>query len=179
MRRLEKAGVTRAQVQAVWLKEADAHPSAPNFPDYALTFEKELIRVVQILHDRFPNLKLCYNSSRIYGGYATTTLNPEPYAYESGFSVKWMIEAQIKGEAELNYDPARGPVKSPWLAWGPYTWADGIKPSGSGLSYVRTDLRASDGTHPSEDGQRKVARLLLDFFKTDSTARIWFLNPGT
>ena len=55
-----------------------------------------------------PNVKLAYLSSRTYGGYATTPLNPEPYAYESGFSVKWLIEGQLKGEAALNYDPGEG-----------------------------------------------------------------------
>jgi hypothetical protein len=48
-----------------------------------------------------------------------------------------------------------------------------------GLTYERADLRESDGTHPAPGAQRKVARMLLDFFKTDATARIWFLNPAT
>lgn len=36
-------------------------------------------------------------SSRTYGGYATTELNPEPYAYQSGFSVKWLVQDQLEG----------------------------------------------------------------------------------
>jgi hypothetical protein len=173
--RLQSAGVTPEQVQVAWIKEADAGPRGP-FPDYAVKLEDELIRVAQILEEKFPNIKLAYNSSRIYGGYATTPLNPEPYAYHSGFSVKWMIEKQIEGDPALNYDPARGPVKAPWLAWGPYLWADGVKPRSDGLTYVRSDL-AADGTHPAPNGAReKVARLLLDFFKSDSTARPWFVR---
>src|ERR671936_402607 len=47
--------------------------------------------IVAILRARYPNLKLVYVSSRTYGGYATTPLNPEPYAYDSGFAVKWLV----------------------------------------------------------------------------------------
>ena len=57
---------------------------------------------------------------------------------------------------------------------GPYLWADGTSPRESDkLVYVRTDLD-EDGTHPSEAGQDKVARLMLDFFKTESLAKSWF-----
>jgi hypothetical protein len=33
-----------------------------------------------------------------------------------------------------------------------------------------------DGTHPSQSGREKVAKQLMNFFSTDSTARIWFLD---
>ena len=170
--RLEQARVTRQQVQAVWIKQADAGPTQ-GFPEYARTLQAELTRIVQVLPERFPNVKFAYLSSRTYGGYATTPLNPEPYAYESGFAVKWLIEAQLQGDSALNYDPARGDVKAPWLSWGPYLWANGSTKRADGFSYDSTDF-AGDGTHQSPSGQRKVARLLLDFFKTDSTTRPWF-----
>jgi len=175
--RLEAAGVTRNQVQVAWIKQADPAPRGTNF-EYALTIEDEHRQIVQILKQRFPNLALCYLSSRIYGGYATTGLNPEPYAYEGGFSVKWLIEKQLSGDPDLNFDPARGAVKAPWLAWGPYLWADGQNPRSDGLTYDLTDLRPDDGTHPAIPGRWKVARQLLDFVKNDSTARIWFLGNG-
>jgi hypothetical protein len=172
---LKKAGVTAAQVQAAWVKEADANPK-PGFPAHAKTLQGELERIVRVMHDRFPNLKLLYLSSRIYGGYAAIPLNPEPFAYESGFSVKWLIEKQIKGEPELNYDPARGDVKAPWLSWGPYLWANGTTRSSEGLAYEPGDFEA-DGTHPSATGRRKVAEQLLKFFKEDPTAKRWFVKP--
>jgi lysophospholipase L1-like esterase len=34
-----------------------------------------------------------------------------------------------------------------------------------------------DGTHPSPAGAAKVARLLLQFFKSDVTAKSWFVAP--
>jgi hypothetical protein len=174
--RLQDAGLTRAQVQAVWIKEADSHPTE-GFPGYAQKLQGELSRLVQLLAGRFPNLKLVYLSSRTYGGYARNPLNPEPYAFESGFAVKWLIEQQIKGDPALNYDPAKGPVKAPWLSWGPYLWANGVVKRADGLAYEERDFR-TDGTHQSASGQQKVGRQLLQFFKTDLTARPWFLPPG-
>jgi Cu/Ag efflux protein CusF len=174
--RLRAAGVTRAQVQAAWVKQADPGPTQ-GFPKYAQTLQAELRQIVQLLHTRFPNMKLIYLSSRTYGGYATTALNPEPYAYESGFAVKWLIEEQLKGEAALNYDPDKGEVKAPWLSWGPYLWANGTRKRADGLFYEEGDFRDDDGTHPSASGQRKVAEQLLRFLKTDPTTKPWFLGP--
>lgn len=171
-RRLKAADITREQVQVVWIKQADAGPKS-GFPAYAKTLEGELTRIVQLLPGRFPNVKQVYLSSRTFGGYATTGLNPEPYAYESAFSVKWLIERQIKGEAELNFDPKQGAVKAPWLSWGPYLWANGSTKRDDGFSYAPADFTPNDGTHLTASGQEKVGRLMLQFFQNDATTR-WF-----
>jgi hypothetical protein len=172
--RLKKANVTREQVQVVWIKEADARPTE-GWPKYAETLRDEMRQIVQGLPKRFPNIKLAYLSSRTYGGYAKSPLNPDPYAYESGFSVKWLIEEQIKGDAALAFDPAKGEMKAPWLSWGPYLWANGTQKNPDGLFYEESDF-GGDGTHPSANGQRKVAESLLKFFKTDTTAKLWFVR---
>ncbi|HMF15870.1 MAG TPA: hypothetical protein VKE98_01630, partial [Gemmataceae bacterium] len=99
-RRIRAHYCSTAQVQVAWIKEADPGPDQ-GFPEYAKTLQTRLARIVQVLHSRYPNIKIVYLSSRTYAGYARTKLNPEPYAYESGFSVKWLIEDQIKGETEL------------------------------------------------------------------------------
>ena len=173
VRRLKQAGTTSAQVQVIWIKIAWPGPG-DGFPDYAKRLQSELTRLVQVLSQRFPNAKLAYLSSRSYGGFAKMPLNPEPYAYESGFAVKWLIEEQIKGHADLNYDATRGSVRAPWLSWGPYLWANGLsKRSSDGLIWEQADF-AEDGTHLSARGQRKSGLLLLDFLRTDSTAKTWF-----
>src|SRR5262249_11929428 len=147
------------QVQVVWLKNAlNAPPS--NFPISAQTLQQDLGLIVQNLKTFFPNLAICYISSRTYGGYATTATNPEPQAYESGFSVKWMIEDQINGSPDLNYDPDKGPVMAPLLLWGPYLWANGMIPRSDGLVWLREDFEPDDGTHPTDSGQTKVANML-------------------
>lgn len=175
--RLKQAGVSAAQVQAIWLKQARANPRAQGeYPKHADEFKGHVVVILQKLKERFPNLQIVYLSSRIYAGYATTQLNPEPYAYESAFAVRDLIQSQIKGDAALNNDPAKGPVKSALLLWGPYLWANGeTARTPDGLSWGRDDL-GEDGTHPSRSGQRKVAEQLLNFFKTDPTAKTWFVG---
>ncbi len=172
--RLKQAGVTPHQVQAAWVKQANARPSE-GFPGAAKRLQADMVATLHNLHDKFPNLKIAYLSSRIYGGYATTPLNPEPYAYEGGFAMKWAIADQIAGKADLNYDSAKGAVRAPWVAWGPYLWADGVKGRKQDrLVWMKDDLVDRDRTHPSDAGREKVARLLLDFLKAEPTARPWF-----
>jgi hypothetical protein len=170
--RLNKAGVTAAQVQVFWLKQALARPTK-GFPADALTLRDLLVKIAQNLRSKYPHGKLCFASSRIYAGYATTKLNPEPYAYESGFSVKWLIQRQIQGDKTLNADSRLGVVKAPWLGWGPYLWADGLKPRRDGLRWWCDEFR-SDGTHPSDSGRWKVADLLLEHFRSSPIANPWY-----
>jgi hypothetical protein len=175
--RLESAGVARNQVQAAWVLQANVGPSRP-FPAESKELQEHILATLHVMHDRFPNLKIAYLSSRTYGGYATSPLNPEPFAYEGGFSVKWLIADQIAGKPELNYDASKGALRAPWLAWGPYVWADGVKPNKDGLSYSIDDYVESDRTHPSTAGRIKVAKCLLAFLKADPTARSWFTKAG-
>jgi hypothetical protein len=174
--RLQAAKVTPQQVEVVWLKQANARPTEP-FPEHARKLSADITTMLHLLKEKFPNLRIAYLSSRIYAGYASTALNPEPYAYESAFAVRDLIQAQVSGDAALNWDPKKGEVRSPLLLWGPYLWADGLKPRRSdGLIWKREDLR-EDGTHPSATtGRDKVAAQLLAFLETDPTAKSWFVR---
>ncbi|MGI8424057.1 MAG: ester cyclase [Chloroflexota bacterium] len=165
--RLVRAGATPAHVQAVWLKQVTAVPRE-QFPDDARHLQVSLRKVVGVLRQRFPNLQIVYLSSRIYAGYATTPLSPEPSAYQSGFAMKWLIEEHIDATAG-----GGDAAERPWLAWGPYLWTDGLKGRSDGLIWECRDC-AGDGTHPSATGVEKVAQQLLEFFTTDETATPWF-----
>jgi hypothetical protein len=173
--RLKASGVTPAQVQAAWMLQANPGPRE-EFPAEMKELQSNIIDTLHNMHDKFPNLKVTYLSSRTYAGYATSPLNPEPHAYENGFAVKWVISDQLAGKPEMNYDPKKGAVRAPWVAWGPYVWADGVKGNKSGLSYVREDYTDQDGTHPTPSGRMKVATRLMDFMKTDPTSKGWFLG---
>ena len=174
--RLRGRGSSPLQAQVAWIKEADAGPTG-NFAVSSETLAVHLARIVAILKSKCPNVKLAYFTSRIYAGYATTTLNPEPYAYESGFAVRRVIERQLAGDPALNHDPGAGPVTAPWLAWGPYLWADGLTARSDGLTWDCSEF-ATDGTHPATAAQLKVADGLLAFFRWDATTAPWYRVPG-
>jgi hypothetical protein len=174
--RLEAAGVKVAQVQVLWIKQANASPKAGREAEIK-RLQDDMEKLVRNAKRKYPNLRLAFLSSRIYGGYAQTALNPEPYAYEGAFSMRGLIQKQMSGDPGLNADPSKGDVKSPVLLWGPYLWAAGTTPrKADGLTYQVEDL-AGDGTHPSPSGAAKVAKLLLDFFTTDANAKHWFTKP--
>jgi len=172
--RLANHGASPQQVQVIWFKEADAGPTS-GFPAYAQTLQSEFAAIMHVLVARFPNARVCYLASRIYAGYATSALNPEPYAYEQAFSCKWLIEQQINGSASLNFDPSQGPVQAPWCAWGTYNWANGLSPRSDGLVWACADF-AADGTHPGASGRAKVAQALFDFLHADPIGAAWYLR---
>ena len=172
-KRLSTAGVNPNQVQIAWIKLANKGPNG-DLKEHGEKLEKDTLAVIQNAKEKFPNLQLAYLSSRIYGGYSTGALNPEPYAYESAFPARWLIQRQIKGDEALAFEGIK--VRAPVLLWGPYLWADGVTPRKSDkLMYYREDL-ASDGTHPSPSGRQKVANVMLEFFKNDPLAKTWFLK---
>jgi hypothetical protein len=160
--RLAAEGVSANQVQAVWLKEAIAGEDRP-FPRDMKALQKDLRLIVRAMRSRYPNLKLVYLSSRTYGGYAITGLNPEPAAYDSAYAVRGVIQERMNGK-----------LKGPLLAWGPYLWTDGLAGRSDGLQWTCDDVE-NDGTYPSKNGVEKVVTLLTTFFKTDPTAKRWFV----
>ena len=167
--RLKNAEVSPQQVQVAWVKLANAGPSGSK-TDHLAALEADTIKVLHLLKERFPNLRIAYLGSRIYAGYASTGLNPEPYAYEGAFAVRHLIQQQISGDESLAL------TKSPLLLWGPYLWADGEKGRKfDDLKYTKDDF-GPDGTHPSNRGREKVAKQLLEFFATNPLAKVWFVK---
>ncbi len=177
--RLGPAGLAEQQVQIAWVKVANPGPTvalpADRADAYALL--AQMGNIVRALKVRYPNLQQVFVSSRIYAGYASTSLNPEPYAYESGLAVKWLVEAQVQQRRTGRVDGRAGDLGdavAPWIGWGPYLWADGLTARSDGLLWERGDFDG-DGTHPSRSGETKVGTLLLRFFKESPMTRCWFL----
>jgi len=171
-RRLDAAKVSPKQVQTAWIKLANKSPGG-TLADHGRKLERDTLAVIHNAKALFANLRIVYLGSRTYGGYAKGGLNPEPYAYESAFAARWLIQRQIKGDAELALP------KSPLLLWGPYLWAEGDKGRKiDGLVWKREDF-GPDGVHPSNSGRQKVADLLLSFFTTDPLAKGWFVKNWT
>lgn len=194
-------GVTAAQVQVVLWKQIDASPKIslsslsvgstcpanPNpatAPD-ACVYEALTAEAVRTVKTKFPNTQQMFLQSRTYAGYANYAESPEPYAYEYGFSTKWLIQAQINQLATGHVDPVAGNLSysaAPWLAWGPYFWASGPTPRSDGQTWLGGDF-ADDGTHIStcpfygiNCGVKQIADLMINFYST-SPYTTWFLAP--
>jgi hypothetical protein len=166
-RRLAAAKLSLRQVQVGWVKLANKGPTG-SIQEHGRRLERDTLAVLQNAKAQFPNLRIVYLGSRTYGGFAIGGLNPEPYAYESAFAARWLIQRQIQGDPELAL------TRAPLLLWGPYLWAEGSKGRQvDSLVWERTDFGA-DGVHPSDSGRQKVAELLLKFFTTDPLAKPWF-----
>lgn len=172
-------GVSEKQVEIVWVKVANPGPtiSLPSANADAFTLVRQMGGIARALRTRYPNIRQIFFSNRIYAGFASTTLNPEPYAYESGFAVKWVVQAQITQANTTTPDSRAGDLRyssTPWLAWGPYLWSGSTNTPYGSVAWVREDL-AGDGTHPAQSGQQKVGTILLSFFKSSPYTQCWFL----
>jgi hypothetical protein len=177
---LHPAGLTEDQVQVAWVQLATNDPYHPLPPQDADAYRLKgmIANALRALKSRYPNLQIAYLSSRVYGGYATTSWNPEPFAYESAFSNRWVILGQLTWMrtgslwdtriGNLDYETGM----APWVAWGPYLWADGTMPRSDGLTWQIDDFE-SDGEHLSPKGAEKGAGLLFDFLMREPTAS-WF-----
>jgi hypothetical protein len=211
-------GISPNQVQIAWLKEANGrvHPyergciplgtkcvplcdptvtGCVNSVDNtdAINLEMELGNVLRAAKVRWPNLKMVFVTSRMYAGYALATAgSPEPYAYETGFAVQFLVQAQINQMRTGIIDPVAGDLNyndgtAPWIAWGPYFWADGPNPRSDGLVWCdgaqtpnppcnsEQDYEA-DGQHPKS--VTKQVNLMLNFFLNSPYTQPWFsANP--
>jgi hypothetical protein len=176
---LPNADITANQVVAVWIMVIDGFPSG-TFPTDLANLESQYVSILQNLHNFFPNLKLAFFSTREYGAYSngnTQLVDPEPYAYETGFAVRQVIQDQLSGEADLNYNSANGPVVAPWIAWATYDWANGMTPRSDGLYWTCQDF-LPDGEHNSYPaGRQKASAILLNFLKTNDATAPWVLAP--
>jgi len=176
---LPQNGVTQNQVVAIWMEDTDGIATG-TFPSDITDLQSEYETIMQTMLTLFPNLKMVYFSSRVYGGYSNGTAtpdNPEPYAYEVGYAVKWAIGDQLNGNSNLCDGNGCSPIVAPWMSWGPYYWSNGMLGRQDGLEWDCEDFSA-DGTHPSSTfGQLKVSTELLQFLKTDNTTIPWYLTP--
>jgi hypothetical protein len=135
--------MTPKQVQGVWL-------SLPP-KGSADEVRRHLSATVNVLRDRFPNLRLVWASSPCYGGHAT---GGEPTAFEAAFAVRGLVREQE--------------ASSPVVLWGPYLWAD--------ASVWKRDDFLPDGVQLGDAGRAKAAAIMLRFFKEDESARGWFVR---
>ncbi len=209
---LSSAGLTPAQVQVAWIDNANGRVHTENrgcvplgtlcLPLCAPTIagcannenttnppneEEEFGETLRAAKQRFPNLKMVFFSSRVYGGYAQPTdADPEPFAYQTGYAIKPLIQAQINQIRTGIVDPVAGDLSysvSPWIGWGPYFWANGDIPRSDGLVWCNGQTGSPcngemdfgpGGLHLSTVGGQKAANLLMNFFLKSPYSVSWF-----
>ena len=185
---LAPKGISPLQVQAAWVEIINDRSFAPMGVAYADAYRLKTFiagALIEMKH-AYPNMQIAYLSSRVYGGYSTTDFNPEPFAYETAFSNRWIITTQMEQERmehpEWHWDTRVGLIDyrrgaAPWVAWGPYLWANGAQPRSDGMAWLRSDFEA-DGLTLSPSGAAKGGNALFDFLLHEPTARGWFTVPA-
>jgi hypothetical protein len=191
---LTAQGVTPQQVQIVWVYpfpyQGPGLPVDWSWPSSTVSYRDSWKATMRALKQVYPNVKIAYLGTRhhIYTTSLTRwrfALRGDPAAHDSAWSVKraihdsawsvkWAIEDQINGDPSLNYDPAQGEVFAPWIAWGPYLWADDNIPRRYD-EFLWTCPDVQDYSHPSARGVYKQAALFLNQMKSDPTATPWFV----
>lgn len=170
--RVTDAGLTANQIQVAWIKTAKRLPSAlGGFPNHAEILQQNIRDILTRLRAEYPQLRMAFLSSRTRA-YTDDPMqvNPEPFAFESGFASRWAIEDQVAGMPGMDFT-----AEVPWICWGPYIWIDGVVPRSDGLVWLTTDV-SGDCTHPSSNGRVKVSDQLVGFFKADPLTVPWFLR---
>ena len=156
---LAGAGLNASQVDVVFYHNAWAGPSSEPFPQHAVTMKNSAQITLDIIHDKYPNVSLILVTNRHYA-LSATSKHPEPWAYEEGFSWKWLIEERIDCTADCG-----APVA--WLAnqWVP-SWAN------------EPQYYVSDGLHLSPGpggGQYASAEIWHNAMSTTSYIAPWYL----
>lgn len=174
--RASMMGIPVEKVEVGWAKIALAlgrdYPGI-SVEEYRHILYEKAVTMIQVMKRNFPWMRALFLSDRTYGGYAGGAgPNPEPYARATGDVVKKIVLAQVKG-----LDDRLAVVNDvPWLAWGPSLWADGMNARSDGLFWEPDDFEL-DGTHPSHEGEMKVARELDGFLRSQGELTSWFHNP--
>lgn len=156
---LDAAGLSSTDVDVVLYHNAWAGPSSEPFPNHALTMQASVQITLGIIADKYPNTQLILVTNRHYA-LSPDSKHPEPFAFEEGFSWKWLVEDRINCTADC------GPLVA-WLAnqWVP-DWAN------------RPEYYIYDGLHLSPGpggGQWASAAIWYDAMSTTSFIAPWYL----
>ncbi|MBK7036976.1 MAG: hypothetical protein IPH42_11745 [Bacteroidetes bacterium] len=178
--RLFNRNDTWEQVQIVWILE-QSELDTPDIAYYIDYVADQYTTLMHVMLDSMPNLKMVYLSGFHYTGYTHPEHElydflVEPKGYWGNLAIKELIERQINGDPLLDFE-GEGRV-APYVNWGPYFWADGINPRGGDfLTWPCEDYRDDDtggGFHLEEIGKYKEAKMLINFFETDTVASWWY-----
>ncbi|MFI5171132.1 MAG: T9SS type A sorting domain-containing protein [Chitinophagales bacterium] len=176
-------GLYPLQVQAGWLMHSSRIDSnGADAGPYIDSLNKRFEVAVNAILYYYPNIKILYVSGFPYGGYADPMkaiyhVIVEPSSYHHNFAVKELIRRQMAGDPLLKFK-APGAM-APYMVWGPPLWADGMEPRAyDGLTWnCNTEFTPDGGGyHLTDMGKDKLANILLNFFRTDTLSKSWFMD---
>lgn len=162
--------VSEQQVGYIWLSSGDIEVSENPFPTPAVIPMVKYLFTLEHIKKQFPNA-IVFLSDRPYAGYIDPNndgLNylAEPTAYYNSWTIKWLIENQIKNKKGFDY------AALPFIDWGPTLWTDGTKGDASGYTWDCTDA-GKGGIHASSKGRMKEAAKLYLFFSSHPYIQQW------
>lgn len=160
---LNSSGLSAQQIQLIWISSGDILSHQLPFPEQCYVQIEKYKRMLQQIKIKYPNTKIVFISDRTYAGYIGGIGEgpqelKEPTAYYNSWTVKWLIEKQIEGEAGFTQN------EIPFIDWGPALWTDGTNGNSSGYQWNCEDA-GKGGIHPSSKGRMKEAGLVYLYFK--------------
>ena len=153
---LSQQGLSANDVDVVLYHNAWAGPSSEPFPQHAITMKNSAQITMGLIQDKYPNVQMILVANRHYA-LSPNSKHPEPWAYEEGFSWKWLIEDRINCVSSCG-------VPIAWYAdqWVP-EWAN------------QPQYYVSDGLHLASAGQAASAAIWYSYFSTLSYIAPWYL----
>jgi len=153
---LAQQGLTANDVDVVFYHNAWAGPSSLPFPNHAVNMKESAQITMGLIQEKYPNVQMILVANRHYA-LSPTSKHPEPYAYEEGFSWKWLIEDRINCTADCG-------VLIAWYAeeWVP-DWAN------------HSEYYVDDGLHLSGAGQAASAEIWYSWMSTLPYIAPWYL----
>ncbi len=180
--------VSEAQVQALFLEVTNEHPVA-SLPDRHADATELMVRlgnIVRFAKVRYPNLQVVLISSRSYAPLEAREPR-EPFAYETGFAVKWLIAAQIaqmRAEGRAIVDTRAGNLDyesgvAPFIAWGPYLWTHQPGSQHVGMRWYADDFEDSPTGFFSDRGESKASLQAIHHFLLSPFLKCFLLQIGS
>lgn len=171
--KLEEFQLSPNQIQVVYFEEDDNENYSSAFPSRPLDVKEKLKEGIQLIKEKFPNVKVAYILARtttIYMPIRDDNKQQEPIGYYLSFADKWLIEDQINGDPGLAYKGDN--ILAPIITWGPNQWSDGDRIRSDGFNWLKSDT--DDGLHPNAQGSDKLSNMFLNFLLNDAYAKLWF-----
>ncbi len=178
-KKLQDSGFSVKQVQVVWLEQENTQNADTSFPGAPLGLLADYQKLLSVILQKFPNVKIVYLNQRAYAGYVDVSPGVIgkglhfPRDYYNGWTIKWLIEKQLNNEVGFRFS---GSPEIPFIDWASSFWADGKNLRSDGLFYDCTTDFGGDGLHLSALGERKAGAHLFNYYKSDTISKYWFYD---